>query len=294
MTESLSRLERRTHTAEELLSVVKTMKSLAAASIRDYQRAAESLAAYNKSVEMGFKILLHRAPGALGRAAASTARTAHAIILLGSDQGMVGRFNEELVSYVQEQGEELSSSRGARTIAVGLRLAAVLDGEGVVPNATIELPASAEGIVGSVQAILPILDGWRESEEDLRVALVHHRPRERQSYGPARKMLLPIDLHWLEGLAGEPWPHRGIPGFSMSVEGLARALVRQFLLVSLQRALAESLAAENAKRLSAMQAAEKNVMERIDLLRGEYRKQRQALITSELLEVTSGFQVLSE
>ena len=59
------------------------------------------------------------------------------------------------------------------------------------------------------------------------------------------------------------------------------------------RAFAQSLAGENAARLMAMQAAEKNILELQEDLQALFREQRQAGITSELLDIISGFEALS-
>ena len=53
-------LKRRIRSAEDLLGVVKTMKALAATSIRQYQRAVESLAEYYRTVELGLQIVLRK------------------------------------------------------------------------------------------------------------------------------------------------------------------------------------------------------------------------------------------
>jgi F-type H+-transporting ATPase subunit gamma len=72
------------------------------------------------------------------------------------------------------------------------------------------------------------------------------------------------------------------------------ALIRQYLFVQLYRASAESLSSENTSRLFTMQTAEKNIDERISELNNRYNSQRQEAITSELLDVVSGFEVLSK
>ncbi|HSW36104.1 MAG TPA: F0F1 ATP synthase subunit gamma [Candidatus Limnocylindrales bacterium] len=51
---------------------------------------------------------------------------------------------------------------------------------------------------------------------------------------------------------------------------------------AIYRACALSMAAENISRLAAMQAAEKNINERLDLLKTAYQQERQAAITAEL------------
>jgi F-type H+-transporting ATPase subunit gamma len=76
----------------------------------------------------------------------------------------------------------------------------------------------------------------------------------------------------------------------MPAPRLFSALVRQHLFVTLYRAVAESLASENASRLAAMRGAERNIGERIAELGSLYQQQRQTMITEELLDIASGFE----
>jgi F-type H+-transporting ATPase subunit gamma len=71
-------------------------------------------------------------------------------------------------------------------------------------------------------------------------------------------------------------------------------LIRRHTFVSLYRAYAESLAAENAARLAMMQSAESNIQERLDQLQMSYFRRRQADVTEELLDVIAGFETLEE
>jgi F-type H+-transporting ATPase subunit gamma len=64
--------------------------------------------------------------------------------------------------------------------------------------------------------------------------------------------------------------------------------------VSLFRACAESLAAENASRLAAMQRAEKNIEELLADMSGAFHRLRQAGIDAELFDVIAGFEALSQ
>ena len=68
-----------------------------------------------------------------------------------------------------------------------------------------------------------------------------------------------------------------------------RAMVREYLFVSLFRACAESLASENASRLAAMQRAEKNINELHSSLMQRFHRLRQSGIDAELFDVISGF-----
>ena len=71
-----------------------------------------------------------------------------------------------------------------------------------------------------------------------------------------------------------------------------RALIREYLFVSLFRACAESLASENASRLAAMQRAEKNIDELLESLNRTFHRLRQSGIDEELFDVVSGFEAL--
>jgi F-type H+-transporting ATPase subunit gamma len=79
----------------------------------------------------------------------------------------------------------------------------------------------------------------------------------------------------------------------MNWEALFSAFVQQYLFVTLYRATVESLASENAGRLSSMQAAEKNIEERLTDLNADYRSSRQNAITGELLDIVAGFEALN-
>jgi F-type H+-transporting ATPase subunit gamma len=71
-----------------------------------------------------------------------------------------------------------------------------------------------------------------------------------------------------------------------------RAIIREYLFVSLYRACAESLAAENASRLAAMERADKNIEELLDTLEGTFHRLRQTGIDEELFDVVAGFEAL--
>ncbi|HEO69630.1 MAG TPA: F0F1 ATP synthase subunit gamma, partial [Candidatus Hydrogenedentes bacterium] len=112
------------------------------------------------------------------------------------------------------------------------------------------------------------------------------------AYEPHAVRMLPLDLDWLRALGARKWPSRRVPVCAGDWDASFASLVRQQLFVSLFRAYAESLASENASRLAAMQAAERNIEERIDRLHVRYRQKRQADITEELLDVVAGFEAL--
>ena len=94
-------------------------------------------------------------------------------------------------------------------------------------------------------------------------------------------------------LAELPWPTGNLPEVMGETTATLRALIREYLFISLFRACAESLSSENASRLAAMQRADKNIDELLEDLNGAFHRLRQSGIDEELFDVISGFEALS-
>jgi F-type H+-transporting ATPase subunit gamma len=105
--------------------------------------------------------------------------------------------------------------------------------------------------------------------------------------------LLPLDATWRQGLAKLRWPTKTLPEVMCGGTATLRALIREYLFISLFRACAESLASENASRLAAMQRAEKNIDELLESLNETFHRLRQSGIDEELFDVISGYDALS-
>ena len=288
--ETLATLRRRVESAEALGSVVRTMKGLAAVNVRVYDRAAEALSAYFDTVEAGLQVLLQRAPVAWSAAADAPAAGRHVAVVFGTDQGMAGQFNTQIVEHALAA---IGPRRDAVVVtAVGARLTGLLGAEGCSVDRQFGLPSSPEGIVRRAEELLTGLDAYRSDGGLAAVTLYHHRPLSGASYEPVTWQILPLDPGWLDALRSRDWPTHQLPAWAGDWETLLEHLIRQVLFVSLYRAFAHSLAAENASRLAAMEAAERNIEERLEQLTLQYHRRRQSSITEELLDVIAGFEVL--
>ena len=113
-----------------------------------------------------------------------------------------------------------------------------------------------------------------------------------RSYEPTVLQLSPTDRRWLKRLAARPWRSRSLPTFTMAWDRLIAELLREAMLVHLHRSFAQTMASVAASRLAAMDAAQHDIEERLERLRFQRQQRRQALITEELLDVVSGFEVL--
>ena len=143
-----------------------------------------------------------------------------------------------------------------------------------------------------VQALLVEIEQWLDRDGMARAFLFTSTPQSGAAYRPQHVRLLPLDRQWLRELREKRWPGNQLPLFTMVWEALFSSLIRQYVFISLYRAAVESLAAENAGRLAAMQGAESNTEDRLDELQGRYHRQHQMGITEELLDVGSGFEAL--
>ncbi|MGB5230398.1 MAG: F0F1 ATP synthase subunit gamma [Desulfoprunum sp.] len=289
MTDTLAGLKQKQNGARDLQSVVRAMKALAAASIGQYERSVGALAAYAHTVELGLSVCLRDSRPVGGRKSAATDRIG--AIVFGSDQGLVGRFNEVLAEYALQT---LATLPGVPHLwAVGERMQARLQEQGTLVRGFFPVPSSVKGITPLVGRILTD-SGAAGDDRDLdEVYLFYNRPREGVVYTPVSQRLLPLDETWRRQLADSPWPTQQLPEVIGGGPPTLRMLIREFLFVSLFRACAESLASENASRLAAMQRADTNIEELLEDLTGRLHQLRQSTIDEELFDVVSGFEALT-
>ncbi len=95
-----------------------------------------------------------------------------------------------------------------------------------------------------------------------------------------------------QSLAEVAWPTSNRPETMSGDITTLRALIREYLFISLFRACAESLASENASRLAAMERADKNITDLLEHLHGTFHRLRQSGIDEELSDVIAGFEAL--
>ena len=296
MAESLETLQKHIGSVEELHSIVRTMKTLSAVAIRQYEKALESLEEYQRTVFHGLEVVLRDTPAQfeehLGERAGP--KSGLGIIVFGSDTGLCGRFNEDIAGFAVEKIEQLAHKRAPlRIVAVGERVCPILEGAGHTSVECHPAPGTVAAITPAVQEALVLFQQWH-AEGISRLALLYNRQLRGEVYRPHYEPILPVDLSKLPHYQHREWPSRCLPTYSMERGQLFAALLRQHLFAAAFRACAQSLASENASRLRAMQAAERNIDERLHELLGEYRTERQNAITEELLDVVSGFEVLRD
>ena len=294
MSDTASSLRRKISGAGDLQSVVRSMKTLAASSIGQYERAVRALADYYQTIELGLGACFRESdPGGprVGRNEPVAAGALGAIVF-GSDQGLVGQFNDVIADFaIKTLGPMLDKTQ---VWAVGERVHARLADAGLPLMGLMAVPTS-------VKAISPLVDQLQIESESHRgnrpyagLYVFHNCPKAGSLYEPASQRLLPLDAQWQRRLANVPWPTGNVPEILGSGTGTLRLLIREYLFISIFRACAESLASENASRLAAMERADKNINDLLSTLNGTFHRVRQSGIDEELFDVVAGFEAQSE
>jgi F-type H+-transporting ATPase subunit gamma len=212
-------------------------------------------------------------------------------IVFGSDQGLVGQFNDVVADYAVTTLSAMTAK--LEVWAVGERVHARLADAGLPLMGIFTVPNSVKAITPLIGQILVKSQTRHSQGEVTQLHLFYNRPTSGAVYAPVNQRLLPLDETWRHKLAEGPWPTGNLPEVIGGGIATLRELIREYLFVSLFRACAESLASENASRLAAMQRADRNIDELIEDLNGTFHRLRQSSIDEELFDVISGFEALS-
>ncbi len=293
MSDTTASLRRKIGGAGDLQSVVRTMKAVAASSIGQYEKSVQALADYSRTVELGLSACFRDSGPESVSVEANRPRVAGATgaIVFGSDQGLVGPFNEVVADHA---AKILAALPGTPQVwAVGERVHARLADAGLPLVGLFTVPSSVQAITALVGQILVETEAHDSHGDVTELHLFYNRPTSGAVYEPVNQRLLPLDEVWRHALAERPWPTKTVPEVMGSRTGALRALIREYVFVSLFRACAESLASENASRLAAMQRADKNIDELLEDLNRTFHRVRQSGIDEELFDVVSGFEALS-
>jgi F-type H+-transporting ATPase subunit gamma len=292
LSDTSAELRQKLSVAADLHGVVRTMKAMAASSIGRYEEAVRALAEYDRAVKLALGVSLRniqwQPPPANPPAANPQVLN---VIVFGSDQGLVGQFNDVIAQFAIETLAKLTGSVIVWT--VGERIHARLADDGFAVKGLFHVPNDVSGIgalVGRLQENVETR-GVYEGGESLYV--FHNRQCSGSVYEAAVQRLLPLDRAWRDGMTTIRWPGKSAPEILAQPRIILRALVREYLFISLFQACAESLASENASRLAAMRRAEKNIDDLKEDLTRRFHQARQTSIDEQIFDVVSGFEALN-
>jgi F-type H+-transporting ATPase subunit gamma len=212
MSDTTVGLRRKINSAGDLKSVVRTMKAQAASSIEQYEMSVLALADYYHIVELGLGLCFReigQIPFQAERERRPASREIHAVVF-GSDQGLVGQFNDVVADYAIDKLSELPGR--PKVWAVGERVYARLKDTDLTWMGLFAVPLSIQAVTPLIGQILVEIESQdTKREEDRELYLFYNRPGPGVAYVPVSQRLLPLDDYWRRDLEILPWPTKKIP-----------------------------------------------------------------------------------
>lgn len=212
------------------------------------------------------------------------------VLLVGSERGLCGPFNEQALDTFQRTlGRIEDDGRHPMPLVLGSKASRVLSQRGFEPAFSRSLPSfNVPPYVRVEELALDLLDLLAGDHLD-GLCVVHHRPAQGFEYETIEKDLWPIK----PGTADEDV--RPIPVHaSEDLEAFVRHLVTEHFLVDLYDAVLHSSVSEQLARIRTMRLAVDTVQDREGDLRRELQLVRRHAETQALLQVIRGFETTEE
>jgi F-type H+-transporting ATPase subunit gamma len=288
---NLKDIKRRIGSVKNTQKITHAMKLVSAAKFARANQAVVGARPYGKA----FEEMVGRVVAVAGENAATPLTTPRGqfkktlMVLVSTDRGLCGGLNSNLFKYankfVKEQAskgqtvEVIAWGRRAISFAKKMKWTVLFEREKVTDKPRYDGAKSlAKDVVNS------FLSG---NFDTVQVVFVEFKSAMTQI--PSSKQLLPIDPTSKVGNANDS--AEDIILEPAATEFLA-SLIRKQVEGSIFRVLLEATASEHGARMTAMDSATKNAKEVTRKLTLQYNRGRQAAITRELIEITSGAEAL--
>jgi len=293
---SLKALKGRIASVKSTQKITKAMKMVAAAKLRRAQQAAEAGRPYAERLQSVVASLAARVtvgPESPKLLAGTGADQTHLLVVCTSDRGLAGAFNSNIVRAARKKAEELT--REGKTVhfyLVGRKGRAVIGR--LFPKQIIhqhDTSAMKFASFADAQAIsADIIERFESGNFDI-AHLFYARFRSALVQEPVGQQIIPVQMD----LSATPSPTSGAQAaveYEPDEEDILAALLPRNVAVQIFRALLENAASEQGSRMTAMDNATRNAGDMIQRLSIMYNRQRQAAITTELVEIISGAEAL--
>ena len=183
--QSLEEIKRKITGTDSLKSIIRTMKIMASVNIRQYEKILKSITGYNHTIELSLQVVLKtfnkNNPYFIHKKGIS-GKTG--VIILGSDLGMCGQFNEQISSFTFQKINSLNIESGNIIIlALGERVISRIEDMGHKISENILFPAGFQtGITSLLNDLVLKLEKWRDILNIDNVLLFYNKPLEESDY----------------------------------------------------------------------------------------------------------------
>jgi F-type H+-transporting ATPase subunit gamma len=291
---SLKALKGRIASVKSTQKITKAMKMVAAAKLRRAQQAAEAGRPYAQRMEEVMTSLAAKvtiSPQSPKLLAGTGRDQTHLLVVCTSDRGLAGAFNSNIVRAARKKADDLvREGKQVLFYLVGRKGRAVI--QRLYPRQIIhqhDTSAMKYASFADAQAIADdLIDRYQTDGIDI-VHLFYARFQSALVQEPVGRQIIPVSLP--ESGATAAGASAAIE-YEPDEEEILAALLPRNVAVQIFRALLENAASEQGSRMTAMDNATRNAGDMIQRLSIAYNRQRQAAITTELVEIISGAEAL--
>jgi len=292
---SLKALKIRIGSVKSTQKITKAMKMVAAAKLRRAQEAAEAGRPYAQRLEgvvasLASKVTVSESSPKL--LAGTGKDDVHLLVVATSDKGLAGAFNTNIARLARRHAQELlAQGKTVKIYTIGRKGRAVLNRQfpkniihSIEPGDLGKLSfADARGYADDLIA------RFEAGEFDV-ATLFYSTFKSVLAQEPTAQQIIPVAIPQ----AGAEAETAGIAAvtYEPDEESILADLLPSNVAIQLFRAIRENAASEQGSKMTAMDNATRNAGDLIKRLNTLYNRQRQAAITTELVEIISGAEAL--
>jgi F-type H+-transporting ATPase subunit gamma len=296
---SLKALKIRIGSVKSTQKITKAMKMVAAAKLRRAQQSAESGRPYSSRMTDVVQSLASRVtvgPQTPRLLAGTGKDDTHLIVLATADRGLAGAFSSNVVRAARRKADDLQAQ--GKTVLfyiVGRKGRPVI--QRLYPKSIVaqyDTSAMKAPTYADAQAIAKdLIDRYTTDGIDV-VHLAYANFRSTLVQEPTIDQIIPVQAAAAND-AGQASTKAGPPAaveYEPDEEDILNDLLPRNIAVQVYRALLENQAGFYGSQMTAMDNATRNAGDMINRLSIQYNRQRQAAITTELVEIISGAEAL--
>jgi len=218
----------------------------------------------------------------------------HLLLVCTAERGLCGGFNTQIARFAREHIRELlAQGKQVKIITVGKKGADILRREfQPMMIEHIDLREAKQiNFTHADKIARTVIERFERQEFDI-CTLFYSRFRSVINQEPTAQKLIPAEVDVTGETQAMVAPEGAIYDYEPDATSILDDLVPRNLAVQIFRALLENVAGEMGAKMSAMDSATRNAGEMIDRLSITYNRQRQAQITTELIEIIAGAEAL--
>jgi F-type H+-transporting ATPase subunit gamma len=284
MAVDLQKLKRKMRGVISTRQVTRALQMVSAMKMRKAQEQSQQSMIYRKALQELVETFETSPAEAVPDLAVVPSGNKVLAVTFGSDRGLCGPYNANLLSAVAALGREVGIEN-LEVRSIGIKVGGTLRRRGYKVLGNERRPHHSDRELFMQNLSRELLEAWQTGEYK-EIVFLYSSLRGMTVIRPQPQVWLPI-----AGPSAESLEAKGAPADFIDEPSplqVLAAAVRRFLSNEILSAILQSEASEHVARMMAMDNATRNAEELYDSLKLTYNKARQAKITQEICEIVAG------